>query len=189
MILNVPFHCSNLTQLIKLHLEQNEISEFHDPNVFCDLPNLLDLYLGDNALTALHFNISCLHNLRFLDLQRNKFKRILERDLHAMDTIVKHNQQIVVDFTGNPLECSCKLNPFINWMKKTKVFVRNKNNLMCYKGINLLSYSFCEILIVQVCLLLLQVIYLMNFTRRKIARQNCSRQLRAVQPPCYSFFR
>ncbi|XP_012142007.1 trophoblast glycoprotein [Megachile rotundata] len=125
---------SNLTQLIKLHLEQNEISEFRDPNVFCDLPNLLDLYLGDNALTALHFNISCLHNLRFVDLQRNKFKRILERDLHAMDTIVKHNQSIVVDFTGNPLECSCKLNPFIKWMKKTKVFVRNKGSLKCYKG-------------------------------------------------------
>lgn len=125
---------SNLTQLMKLHLEQNEISEFRDANVFCDLPNILDLYLGDNALTALHFNISCLHKLRFLDLQRNKFVKVLERDLHAMDALIKHNQSIAVDFTGNPLQCSCKLNPFIKWMKKTKVFVRNKGSLKCNEG-------------------------------------------------------
>ncbi|XP_071867214.1 trophoblast glycoprotein-like [Bombus fervidus] len=125
---------SNLTQLIKLHLEQNEISEFRDSNVFCDLPNLLDLYLGDNALTALHFNISCLHKLRFLDLQRNKFTKVVDHDLHAMDTLIKHNQSIAVDFTGNPFVCSCKLNPFIKWMRKTKVFVRNKDNLKCFEG-------------------------------------------------------
>ncbi|XP_076240508.1 trophoblast glycoprotein-like [Calliopsis andreniformis] len=125
---------SNLTQLMKLHLEQNEISEFHDANVFCDLPNLLDIYLGDNALTALHFNISCLHKLRFLDLQRNKFTRLLERDLHAMDAITKRNQSMAVDFSRNPFECSCKLNPFIKWMKKTKVFVRNNSTLKCYEG-------------------------------------------------------
>ncbi|KZC13104.1 PREDICTED: phospholipase A2 inhibitor [Dufourea novaeangliae] len=125
---------SNLKQLMKLHLEQNEISEFRDANVFCDLPRILDLYLGDNALTALHFNISCLHNLRFLDLQRNKFTKILDHDLRAMDAIVKHNQSLAVDFTANPLECSCKLNPFIKWMKKTKVFIRNKDSLKCYEG-------------------------------------------------------
>lgn len=125
---------SNLTQLIKLHLEQNEISEFRDSNVFCDLPMLLDLYLGDNALTAFHFNISCLHKLRFLDLQRNKFAKVAERDLHAMDALIKRNQNVSVDFTGNPLECSCKLNPFVKWMNKTKVFIRNKNNLRCTEG-------------------------------------------------------
>ncbi|KOC60963.1 Trophoblast glycoprotein [Habropoda laboriosa] len=125
---------SNLTQLIKLHLEQNEISEFKDLNVFCDLPNLLDIYLGDNELTAFHFNISCLPKLRFLDLQRNLFTNIVERDLHAMDALIEHNQSMTVDFTGNPLQCSCKLNPFAKWMKTTKVFVRNKGSLKCIEG-------------------------------------------------------
>lgn len=44
------FSNSNLTKLIKLHLEQNEITSFKDPNVFCSLPQLEDLHLGDNAL-------------------------------------------------------------------------------------------------------------------------------------------
>ncbi|XP_015597596.1 phospholipase A2 inhibitor isoform X2 [Cephus cinctus] len=124
---------SNLTRLIKLHLEQNNIFEFLDSNVFCDLPNLLDLHLGDNALTALNFNLSCLHHLRFLDLQRNKFSRVLERDLHTLDTFAKHGQNVTIDLSGNPLNCSCKLNPFIKWMEKTKIFVRNKNVLRCDK--------------------------------------------------------
>ncbi|XP_053977327.1 phospholipase A2 inhibitor [Hylaeus volcanicus] len=125
---------SNLTQLMKLHLEQNEISEFRDPNVFCDLPNILDLYLGDNILTGMHFNISCLLKLRFLDLQRNNFTKVLERDLHTMDAIVKRNQSLAVDFSGNPFQCSCKLNPFVKWMNKTSVFIRNKNSLKCNEG-------------------------------------------------------
>ncbi|KAK2585810.1 hypothetical protein KPH14_010410 [Odynerus spinipes] len=125
---------SNLTQLMKLHLEQNEISEFKDANVFCDLPNLLDLHLGDNDLTGLHFNLSCLHKLRFLDLQRNKFTTVLDNDLRVMDSLVKHDRTFTVDFSNNPFECSCKLNPFIRWMNETKVFVRNKNSLKCLEG-------------------------------------------------------
>ncbi|XP_039304390.1 uncharacterized protein LOC120357611 [Solenopsis invicta] len=124
----------NFTQLIKLYLEQNEISEFRDVKVFCELSNLLDLHLGDNDLNALHFNLSCLRHLRFLDLRRNKFTRVLDRDLHTMDNLAKHDWSVTVDFSDNPFECSCKLNPFIKWMKKTKVFIRNKNNLKCYEG-------------------------------------------------------
>lgn len=51
---------SNLTKLIKLHLEQNEISKFKDKRVFCDLPALRDLHLGDNKLSQINFNILCL---------------------------------------------------------------------------------------------------------------------------------
>ncbi|XP_014481631.1 PREDICTED: trophoblast glycoprotein [Dinoponera quadriceps] len=125
---------SNLTRLIKLHLEQNEISEFRDANVFCDLPNLMDLYLGDNALSALHFNLSCLHHLRFLDLRRNRFAKVLERDLHTMDNLARHDREMSVDFSGNSFECSCKLNPFIKWLNKTKVFVRNNATMQCHEG-------------------------------------------------------
>ncbi|KAK0158505.1 hypothetical protein PV328_009502 [Microctonus aethiopoides] len=122
---------SHLDRLIKLHLEQNEISGFNDPNVFCNLPNLLDLHLGDNQLTSLQFNLSCLHQLRFLDLQRNAFTKVQERDLKILDTFAKHNQSVTIDLSNNKFECGCKLNPFIKWMKKTKIIVRNKNYLEC----------------------------------------------------------
>lgn len=117
--------------MIKLHLEQNEISDFKDSNVFCNLPNLLDLHLGDNDLNALNFNLSCLHKLRFLDLQHNNFTKILEQDLKTLDTFAKHNQSVTIDLSNNPFDCSCELNLFTKWMKKTKIFVRNKNSLKC----------------------------------------------------------
>lgn len=34
---------SNLSKLEKLHLEQNEIWAFKNPNIFCNLPSLMDL--------------------------------------------------------------------------------------------------------------------------------------------------
>ena len=50
---------SNLTHLKKLHLEQNEIWSFRNPNIFCNLPSLMDLQLGDNNLTDINFNFDC----------------------------------------------------------------------------------------------------------------------------------
>lgn len=71
------FMNSNLTKLFKLHLEQNEIRYFHDPNVFCDLLNIRDLYLGDNYIPNLNFNIKCLRKLRFIDLEHNNILSLI----------------------------------------------------------------------------------------------------------------
>ncbi len=67
---------SNLTSLIKVHLEQNEIWHFKNPKMFCNLPSLMDLYLGDNNLTDINFDFSCLRNLRFLDLRDNRINTL-----------------------------------------------------------------------------------------------------------------
>ena len=58
-----------MKKLWKLHLEQNEIWSI-TKDTFCGLPELKDLYLGDNQLTDIDFNINCINNLRYLDLQR-----------------------------------------------------------------------------------------------------------------------
>jgi len=57
------FISSNLTKLIKIHLEQNRIVRLQDVKVFCDLPSLLDIYIGDNLLTGLDFEIGCSKSL------------------------------------------------------------------------------------------------------------------------------
>lgn len=59
-----------------------------------------------------------------------------------MDNLAKHDRSVTVDFAGNPFECSCRLNPFIKWMKKTRVFLRNKANLQCYEGIEYYVFFF-----------------------------------------------
>lgn len=128
---------SNLTKLTKLHLEQNEIRKFKDKRVFCDLPSLSDLHLGDNLLEEINFNVYCLKNLRFLDLERNKFTQMKIKDLHALDVLTESEENksnLIIDITYNELACDCTINNIQDWVKKTKVTIRNLDRIYCYKG-------------------------------------------------------
>uniref|UniRef100_A0A182N572 LRRCT domain-containing protein n=1 Tax=Anopheles dirus TaxID=7168 RepID=A0A182N572_9DIPT len=128
---------SNLTKLVKLHLEQNEIVQFNDKRVFCDLPSLLDLHLGDNLLTALNFNLSCMPRLRFLDLERNRFEQVRPQDLALLDAVQAQPGRatpLTVDFTYNPFGCDCGLYPLVEWLDRTNVTVRNRDGLVCLRN-------------------------------------------------------
>lgn len=130
------FMNSNLTKLTKLHLEQNEIRRFKDKRVFCDLPSLRDLHLGDNLLEELNFNVLCLNHLRFLDLERNKFTQMKLKDLNMLDILSKsqgRDSELIIDLTYNQLACDCTINNIQDWLKKTKVKIRNLDNLFCYR--------------------------------------------------------
>lgn len=122
---------SNLTQLNKLHLEQNGITGFRDPQVFCDLPKLMDLHLGDNCLTGLNFNITCLKHLRFLDLERNNMSGFSTSELDILDSFPMRNKSIIIDIRGNNFLCNCKIADLYTWLQKTRVEVRNKELLRC----------------------------------------------------------
>lgn len=128
---------SNLTKLIKLHLEQNSISSFKDKRVFCDLPSLRDLHLGDNRLKEINFNVLCLKNLRFLDLERNLFENVKTKDLIIMDAlqdVAGRTTNLIVDFTYNPFRCDCSLFSFLDWMNSTHVTLRNKEHYTCVRN-------------------------------------------------------
>lgn len=130
------FMNSNLTKLTKLHIEQNEIKRFKDKRVFCDLPSLRDLHLGDNLLEELNFNVLCLNHLRFLDLERNKFTQMKLKDLNMLDILSKsqgRDSELIIDLTYNQLACDCTINNIQDWLKKTKVKIRNLDNLFCYR--------------------------------------------------------
>lgn len=127
---------SELTKLQKLHLEQNEISKFKDRNVFCDLPSLRDLHLGDNLLTDINFEVSCLKNLRFLDLECNRFEFVKAHDLLTLNELEARKDRttnLIVDFGRNRFQCNCKLSSFHTWLMTTNVTVRNKDQLTCLK--------------------------------------------------------
>ncbi|KAK7792425.1 hypothetical protein R5R35_011427 [Gryllus longicercus] len=128
------FYQSNLSQLIKLHLEQNEIRTFKDPGIFCNLPKLMDVHLGNNELEHLDFDVSCLKQLRFIDLEANKIAKLNLKDLVAMDTLPRRNQTLMVDLTNNPINCDCNIRDFVAWLGSTKVTVRNGDMLKCGQG-------------------------------------------------------
>ncbi|XP_046398348.1 trophoblast glycoprotein [Ischnura elegans] len=140
------FKASNLSKLEKIHLEQNEIETFTDvPQLFCRLPSLADLHLGDNKISGLNgLNLSCLPHLRFLDLEKNNIEFLQKETLDSWDNIMNDRLKpavrraidplFMVDLGGNPFACNnCeKIMPLINWMQKTRVSVRNKEFLACH---------------------------------------------------------
>lgn len=127
------FTNSSMNKLEKLHLEQNEISNFSDVNVFCSLENLLDLHLANNNLSRLHFRIDCLPRLRFLDLEENFIRAFSPKQLAQFDALPARNQSLMIDVSRNPFVCDCKTN-FYAWMQKTKVVVRGNTSLQCNLG-------------------------------------------------------
>ncbi|CAH1114419.1 unnamed protein product [Psylliodes chrysocephalus] len=128
---------SNLTKLYKLHLEQNEIKNFKDDRVFCDLPNLHDIYLGNNNIPSLNFNITCLPKLRYLDLERNNITKFSQQDLDRFDRLAypyrSINNNLTLDIDGNPFRCDTAIKNLYNWLHKTNVIIRDKDTLQCHQ--------------------------------------------------------
>ncbi|KAJ3640802.1 hypothetical protein Zmor_027342 [Zophobas morio] len=125
---------SNLNKLYKLHLEQNEIKFFKDENVFCDLPDLHDIYLGDNNIPSLNFNVRCLKKLRYLDLENNNIDKFRQDDLEAFDSLVTQNNKFTLELRGNPFRCDQAIRDLYNWLLQTKVEVREKDHLECHQA-------------------------------------------------------
>lgn len=140
---------SNLTKLNRLHLEQNEISKFKDRQVFCDLPQLQDLHLGDNNLKEINFNVTCLQHLRFLDLERNRLETLTQNDiekLELLNDIRRNDDQLIIDLNRNPFPCDCSIFEFVKWIRATNIVVRNRERLFCTSADDsveqLLKFSF-----------------------------------------------
>jgi len=90
--------------------------------------------LGDNGLSDLNFEVRCLNNLRFLDLERNKFTFVKPTDLRVLNELEERPNRtanLIVDFNLNPFVCDCRIAPFRTWIPSTQVTVRNKDSLTC----------------------------------------------------------
>ncbi|XP_021957418.1 trophoblast glycoprotein-like [Folsomia candida] len=132
---------SNLTHLLKLHLEQNHISRIPNPLQFCDLPSLLDLHLGQNELTDLVLDVeACLSSLRFVDLSYNKIREISATS--GLFALLNHRNQMGVvvqlELYHNPFHCDCGLDHFLLWMRnmtlKDPDIFRHRTEMRCLTG-------------------------------------------------------
>jgi len=126
---------SELRNLQKLHLEQNEIWEIKDADMFCELENLLDLHLGDNQLSDINFSLSCLKKLRYLDLEYNKIRNLARSTLDKIDAVFSNRSSTSqLALHGNPYTCDCHMEPFYQWLSTTTARLVNKDEMRCYDG-------------------------------------------------------
>jgi hypothetical protein len=58
------------------------------------------------------------------------------KDLNVLDNLLNTtgHSELIIDLTQNPLACDCTINNIKDWLKKTRVKIRNIDNLKCYKG-------------------------------------------------------
>ena len=97
-----------------------------DPKMFCGLPGLKDLYLGDNQLKSIDFEFDCIEKLRYLDLQYNKMKRLDQQTMKRIDHKFGGNKGMQINLIQNPWVCDCYLEPFINWVLTTNSTLHQK---------------------------------------------------------------
>jgi len=132
--LEIIFQSSMLTNLKKLHLEQNEIWSLRDPRTFCHLPGLQQLYLGSNRLTGIELDLLCLRKLTFLDLEYNSIRRLDDNATALLDDLTKVNPSFSVKLTGNPFFCDCQIEPLFHWLLTTNTNVHNHESYRCFQG-------------------------------------------------------
>jgi len=94
--------------------------------MFCDLPGLKDLYLGDNQLKSIDFRFDCIKKLRFLDLQYNKIKRLDGHTMKQIDNAFANQRERKINLIQNPWVCDCYLKPFIEWVLTTNSSLHQK---------------------------------------------------------------
>lgn len=177
---------SDLKLLEKLHLEQNEISIMTDPKLFCDLPNLIHLYLGDNYLKGIHFELECMKKLVYLDIERNNISVLQRDDLELLDALALNRDYFTVEVARNPFLCSCDVLYFYEWMNHTRVDFRHQNTincstsqLHCTQNIKTTSNNdeICEdanVFILSTVSLLILLLVIVLYLKRDLFR-NCSK--------------
>ena len=94
--------------------------------MFCALPSLTDLYLGDNQLQEVNFSLKCLKQLRYLDLEYNKIKRLTNRTLKKFDEAFSMSKDKTINLKGNPFHCDCELRNLYDWLISTKTSLFHK---------------------------------------------------------------
>ena len=122
---------AKLSKLRILHLENNQIGQFPHEMVFCSLPNIQRLYLSNNYLSEIRINFTCTSRIRTLDLSFNHIKNLDNISSFYLDHVTRGFH---VNLTGNPFRCDCHMSHFLNWFKRTPLFVINRESYHCHSG-------------------------------------------------------
>ena len=121
----------------KLDISRNQLNDSKLIQSLDDHISLQNLNLSGNFLKSLPINISKMVDLRILDLSHNRIECLSQDAWRTIEQVqlkkqVKSNEsRLVLDMTGNPLQCQCQCLEFYKWMSTTKVFFKNSNFYTC----------------------------------------------------------
>ena len=128
-----------LTTLETLDISYNLISIL-DEDFLQSQENLRELRISHNDLTSWKSNMTkCIH-LELLDLSYNSLNSLsleIRLTLTQLQANPKHRtkEHISLNLAGNPIDCTCKNIPFLQWLARTKLDLLDIENYKCsFKG-------------------------------------------------------
>ncbi len=99
-------------------------------NSLLRLTNLENLNMSQNLLEDFNVSLSELKHLRHLNLSKNLLKNLDEELRQTLDVLAESNN-VTLDLSLNPLECSCSDVAFTRWLKTTKVRLARPSITTC----------------------------------------------------------
>lgn len=92
------------------------------------------IFLGENLIPSLNFNVTCLPKIRYVDLQDNNISVFTQRDLDSFDLLTRpnRNQNFTLEIERNPFKCDKAAKVLYSWLVKTNVNVRRSEKLECF---------------------------------------------------------
>ena len=118
-------------QLKVLDLARCQLTEI-SPSEFSTLVQLQNLNLSGNSLNVFHVELHTLRALRILNLSYNKLATLSVAIITELNSL----EQIEVDLSQNPWDCSCNNTKFVRWIQNTRVNFLKKGDTYCNGGNN-----------------------------------------------------
>lgn len=117
-------------QLQKIDLSMNKIPTL-PPKFFKHQDSLEKLYMNNNMLEDVVFEIIHMTNLSYLDLSNNRLPFLNDDIRKQLETVYINNKNVSVDISGNHLQCTCDTLDFLQWISTTAILFNNLNKTNC----------------------------------------------------------
>ncbi|XP_076073576.1 toll-like receptor 6 [Mytilus galloprovincialis] len=117
------------SKLEHVNLSNNSIQQLNF-TMFHGQQHLQVIDLNSNFLKAIHFDLSNLTKLKVINLKNNAINFLDAASMRNIDKVLK-NDKTKIDFTNNPLQCTCYTVPFLKWMKVNRKHFINFNQYKC----------------------------------------------------------
>ncbi|KAK6973327.1 TLR cluster3 member 10 [Biomphalaria glabrata] len=121
----------NLTKLKYLDLSYNRLTNL-SVDIFEDLSNLEKLHLESNQLSEFNLNISHMTKLKVLNLNDSQLPTLpinVRQHIDYLKNVLKID--IFVDMSINPIHCDCQNLDFLQWMVNSKAFDHHFRRYRC----------------------------------------------------------
>ena len=131
------------TNLTVLDLSSNDIKTLPQ-YIFANLSRLKYLNLSMNSLRFVHFRISHMKNLHYLDLSENLISQFEQEFQMELQSSRSSSPNFTVNMLSNPFQCSCDTRSFFWWMHEKRDMFSQFENYSCTYNNNLTTFDNIE---------------------------------------------